>query len=485
MTAFAGSFAWFAACRFFTGAGIGGEYAAINSAIDELIPARVRGTVDLIINGSFWLGTLAGASLTLLLLDKGLFNSDLGWRLAFGLGAVLGLGILLVRRNLPESPRWLFIHGRLEEAEKLVDGIEREVKESTGQELPEPEEAIRIRPRKVIGIGTIARTLIRDYRERTVVGLALFIGQAFLYNAVFFTYALILTRFLDVSSSTVPVYLIPFAIGNFLGPLLLGRLFDTIGRKPMITGTYVISGALLIVTGLLFKNDSVSATELTILWSVVFFFASAGASSAYLTVSEIFPMETRAMSIAVFYAVGTGIGGVTGPLLFGRLVENGDRNDIFLGWSLAAALMIIGGITEAIFGVEAAQRRLEDVAQPLTAEEEEERGREEERPRPAAPRRQRARFGPSEFGTGWSPRGSSSTYVANEAAASHEVDILANALADRGPTGRDELRRLVGARYWGPGRFRRALDRGVSEGRVRRAGRGRYDSGKKNLERSG
>jgi len=282
-----------------------------NSAIDELIPARVRGTVDLIINGSYWLGTAAGAALSLLLLDTSISAADFGWRLAFGLGAVLGLAILLVRRNVPESPRWLMIHGRDGEAEEVVGQIERGVHEETGQELDEPRGSIKIRQRRAIGFGTIATTVFKLYPKRTVLGLALFIEQAFPYNAVFFTYALVLSTFYGVSSSTVGIYLLFFAIGNFVGPLVLGPLFDSWGRKPMIAGTYLVSGALLLVTAILFKNGTLSATTQTLAWCVIFFFASAGASSAYLTVSEIFPMETRAMAIAFFYAVGTAIGGIT------------------------------------------------------------------------------------------------------------------------------------------------------------------------------
>ena len=367
-TAFSGSFLMFAVCRFFTGAGIGGEYAAINSAIDELIPARVRGTVDLIINGSFWLGTAMGAALSIPLLNDSLFPVDVGWRLAFGLGAILGFAILLVRRNVPESPRWMFIHGRAKEAEALVDDIERQVKESAGvDELKEPKKAIKVREQESIGFLTIAKTVFGAYPRRTVVGLSLFIGQAFLYNAVFFTYALVLGTFYGVKPDAVGYYIIPFAIGNFLGPLVLGRLFDSVGRKPMIAGTYIVSGVLLIVTAFLFRAGVWSAETQTAAWCVIFFFASAGASSAYLTVSEIFPMETRALAIAFFYAVGTAAGGITGPLLFGKLVASEDAGQVFWGYMLGAALMIAGGIVQAVIGVEAAQKDLEEVAKPLSA----------------------------------------------------------------------------------------------------------------------
>jgi MFS family permease len=367
-TAFSMNPMFFYVCRFFTGAGIGGEYAAINSAIDELIPARIRGRVDLIINGSFWLGTAFGAALSVLLLNKNLFAIDVGWRLAFFLGAAFSLVILLVRRNVPESPRWMFIHGKEDEAEDLVQDIEAQVADDTDEKLDPVDEDITIRQRKSIGFGTIAKTMVTMYPKRSVLGLSLFIGQAFLYNAVFFTYALVLTKILRVSDSTAPWFLIPLAIGNFLGPLLLGKYFDTLGRRVMITLSYVGSGLLLILTGVLFNNGSLSATTLTAMWCLVFFFASAGASAAYLTVSEIFPMETRAMAIAFFYAIGTGIGGIVGPVYFGKLIESG-RDAVVHGYYVGAGLMIAAGLVELVLGVHAAQRSLEDIAQPLTAQD--------------------------------------------------------------------------------------------------------------------
>jgi MFS family permease len=370
-TAFSMNFLWFIACRFITGAGVGGEYSAIHSAVDELIPARVRGAVDLVIGGSYWIGTILGSLASLLLLDESLFARDLGWRLAFGLAAAMGFGILLVRRNVPESPRWLFLHGNETEAERVTRDIERQVVDSTGQELIEPRRSIRIKQRGPMGIGEIAGVVFRMYPKRTFVGLALFTGQAFLYNAIFFTYALVLTEIYGVAAASVGLYLLPFAVGNFLGPLLLGRLFDTVGRKPMIAGTYILSGILLIITGILFQNGTLNATTQTVAWCVIFFFASAGASAAYLTVSEIFPMETRAMAIAFFYATGTIVGGFGGPLLFGALIQSGDPDQIFIGYLIGAVVMIIGGVVQALMGVEAAGRDLEDIAPPLSAQQEE------------------------------------------------------------------------------------------------------------------
>jgi MFS family permease len=371
LTAFSMNFAWFIVCRVITGAGVGGEYSAIHSAVDELIPARVRGAVDLIIGGSFWIGTILGSLASLLLLDTAIFGLDVGWRLAFGLAAAMGFAILLVRRNVPESPRWLFLHGYDAEAERVTKDIERQVVDSTGQELIPPRRTIRVKQRGPMGIGEIAGVVFKMYPKRTFVGLSLFTGQAFLYNAIFFTYALVLTQVYGVSNSSVGLYLLPFAVGNFAGPLLLGRFFDSLGRKPMIAGTYILSGILLIITGILFSNGTLTATTQTVAWCVIFFFASAGASAAYLTVSEIFPMETRAMAIAFFYATGTIVGGFGGPLLFGALIQSGDKSQIMIGYLIGAAVMIVGGVIQATMGVEAARRDLEDIAPPLSATQDE------------------------------------------------------------------------------------------------------------------
>jgi MFS family permease len=371
LTAFSMNFVWFIACRVITGAGVGGEYSAIHSAVDELIPARVRGNVDLVIGGSYWIGTILGSLASLILLDTALFPMNIGWRLAFGLAALMGFGILLVRRNVPESPRWLFLHGHDAEAERVTADIERQVATATGQELIEPRRSIKVKQRGPMGLGEIAGVVFKMYPKRTFVGLSLFTGQAFLYNAIFFTYALVLTEVYGVSASSVGLYLLPFAVGNFCGPLFLGRLFDTVGRKPMISGTYILSGILLIITGILFKNGTLDATTQTVAWCIIFFFASAGASAAYLTVSEIFPMETRAMAIAFFYATGTIVGGFGGPLLFGALIQSGDRGQIFIGYLVGAVVMIFGGIVQATMGVEAARRDLEDIAPPLSAQGEE------------------------------------------------------------------------------------------------------------------
>ena len=367
-TALSTSAAFFFICRFFTGAAIGGEYSAINSAIDELIPARVRGTVDLIVNGSFWIGAMAGAALSVILLDPARFPPNVGWRIAFALGGVLGVAIVLVRRHVPESPRWLFLHGRLAEAEAIVVAVEMQVAREKGA-LPEVDRFIVVASTKSAGPMLLARTLLRTYPKRTILGLSLFIGQAFLYNAIFFTQALVLSKFFGVTDARVGLFIIPLALGNFLGPLLLGTLFDRVGRRVMIAGSFIVSGVLLVGTGLVFQWGLLSATTLTIGWVAVFFFASAAASAAYLTVSEIFPMEIRAMAIALFYAVGTGIGGIAGPLLFGLAIEIGTADAVASGYYLGATLMILAGVVESMIGVEAARQPLEQVAPPLSAVE--------------------------------------------------------------------------------------------------------------------
>jgi MFS family permease len=329
----------------------------------------VRGWVDLAINGSYWIGTAAGAAASLVLLNPSYFAIDTGWRVGFGIGVLLAVGVLLVRQFVPESPRWLMTHGRADEAEDVVSNVERKVDDSTDGSLPEPEGTIEVRQRKSVGFGPVIKAVFGEYKRRSFLGFMLMVTQAFFYNAIFFTYALVLANFYKVSASSIGYYILPFALGNFLGPLVLGRLFDVVGRRVMITLTYIIAGVGLIFVGYLFQQDSISATQLTVGWSVIFFFASAGASAAYLTVSEIFPMETRAMAIAFFYAVATGIGGIIGPALYGHNIATGNRTTVFYGYLLGAGLMILGGITEMLIGVNAEQRQLEDVATPLTAED--------------------------------------------------------------------------------------------------------------------
>ncbi|MBT3150990.1 MFS transporter [Streptomyces sp. CHD11] len=360
---------WFFLFRFLTGFGIGGEYAAINSAIDELIPAYHRGRVDLIINGSYWLGAIGGALLSIVALNTSIFPADVGWRLTFALGAVLSLVILLVRRHVPESPRWLLIHGREEEAERIVRDAEARIEAETGEPLPPAEGEMTIHQRRRTTFTEIARTVFVGYRKRSALGFSLFIGQAFLYNAITFGFGAILAQFFDVPSGSTGYYFAVIAAGNFLGPLLLGKLFDTLGRRVMISGTYLLSGVLLFGTAWLFDRGSLSATTMTACWCAVLFFASAGASSAYLTVSEIFPMETRAMSIAFFYAVGTAAGGISGPLIFAELTNTGKVADTVLAFQIGAGLMCAAGLVAAFLAVRAERRSLEDIATPLSAAE--------------------------------------------------------------------------------------------------------------------
>ncbi len=364
-TAFSWNLWSFALFRFLTGAGIGGEYTAINSTIQELVPARVRGWTDLVINGSFWIGAAIGAAATIVLLDPDVLGYELGWRAAFLIGALLSIVIFFMRMWIPESPRWLVIHGRASEAEAIVAGIESKLVKQ-GYVLTEgPFPKIRLHSRSHTPLREVAKTLFRTQRQRTLVGLSLMVAQAFFYNAIFFTYALILTDFYDVPADHVGWYILPFALGNFLGPLLLGRLFDTIGRRIMLGFTYTVSGILLAGTGYLFASDVFSAESLTIAWMIIFFFASAAASAAYLTVSETFPLEIRALAIAFFYAVGTGIGGVVGPALFGALIETGSRAHVFAGYLFGALLMIIAGAIALRFAVAAERKPLETVARPL------------------------------------------------------------------------------------------------------------------------
>jgi MFS family permease len=361
LSGLASVFGVFVVFRFLAGAGIGGEYSAINSAIDELVPARIRGQIDLGINGSYWVGVALGAGVTLLLLDPRLMPLEIGWRLAFGLGSVLGLGIILIRRDLPESPRWLLNHGHVGAADAVGSGIEATIREAGVTVHALEVRLVRIQIAGPVGLRHLVRTLVRRYPQRTILGLALMLAQAFLYNSIFFSYGLILEKFHGVPPTDVGLYIVPFAIGNFAGPLLLGRRFDRWGRRVMIPATYALSGILLLATGALFAGGYLDAVTQTVAWSIVFFVASAAASSAYLTVSELFPVELRGMAIAVFYAFATLVG-AGAPALFGAIIETGEPGQLFAGYALASSLMIGAAVVARVLGVDAEGRSLEELS---------------------------------------------------------------------------------------------------------------------------
>jgi len=365
-TAFSWSFASFTFFRAITGAGIGGEYAAVNSAIDELIPARVRGHVDLMINSTFWAGAALGSGASLLLLDTGLLPPTFSWRLAFLIGAAIGVVILALRRHVPESPRWLITHRGKEEAEAIVEEIERQAAKGHPEKLPAPAGSIKLVARKTTPVREIWDSMVKRNGRRSLLGFSLMVSQAFFYNAVLFTYGLVLLRYYGVSAGKLGLFLVPLALGNWLGPITIGRWFDSLGRKPMIAGTYIGSGILLTATAWLFRLGVLNSTTQAICWSVTFFVASSAASAAYLTVSEIFPLEIRAVAISIFYACGTLVGGVAGPALYGSLVGTGSRSLLFWGYIAGAAVIAVGGCMELWLGVSAERQSLESIARPLT-----------------------------------------------------------------------------------------------------------------------
>jgi MFS family permease len=354
---------FFYATRLVAGMGIGGQYAAINSAIDEMMPSKYRGRVDIWINGTYWAGAILGSFVSLIFLNA--FAENVGWRLAFLMGPVLALVVIVVARVLPESPRWLMTHGRVEEAEAELAKIEA----VQGKPLEPVDDslAIELMPEKQYGYLSFLRLVFHTYPKRAILGATLMITQSFLYNAIFFTYALVLTNFYDVSATRVPLYGLAFSVGNLAGPLVLGRFFDTVGRRKMISGTYLLSGALLAVSAFLFDADVLNATTQTLMWVVIFFFASAGASAAYLTVSETWPIEIRSEAIAVFFAIGC-IAGALGPAFYGALIGDGSsRTGLFIGYLVGAAIMVIGGVVEWLIGINAEGKSLEAVTKPLTS----------------------------------------------------------------------------------------------------------------------
>ena len=499
-TAFSFSAWYFFLVRFLTGAGIGGEYAAVNSAIDELIPARVRGRIDLIINGSYWLGAAGGAATTLLFLNTDILPKMIGWRLAFAVGMLLAIFVFVVRKNVPESPRWLFIHGQNDEAERIVGEIEDGIEAETSQTLPPPEKTITVRQRKTISFVEIMKVAFTIYPKRAILCLVLFVGQAFLYNGITFNLGTIFSGFYGVAAASVPIFIILWSLSNFAGPVVLGRLFDTIGRKPMISFSYLGSAVVAVVLAFVFNGEVGGEWLFLLILVVCFFLASSGASAAYLTVSEIFPMETRALAIAFFYAVGTAAGGIAGPLLFGGMIESGDRSQVAWAFCIGAAVMALGGVAELLFGVKAEGADLEDIARPLTAEDAEgaaaRDSREQsegttahtegtEQTEPAGPREtaarpdaesrsSRLRPGPGSAGV-YAPWPSVSSREVPPEVSANEVNGIIEFVRDMEPVGEVELYRAIGARRWGPGRFRAAVREAIRRGAVHRNRHGRLE----------
>ncbi|GAA1865140.1 MFS transporter [Brevibacterium marinum] len=501
-TAFSFSPWYFFLVRFLTGAGIGGEYAAVNSAIDELIPARVRGRIDLIINGSYWLGAAGGAATTLFFLNTDILPKMIGWRLAFAVGMLLAIFVFVVRKNVPESPRWLFIHGQSDEAERIVGDIEDGVEAETSQCLPEPDKTITVRQRKTISFVEIMRVAFKLYPKRAFLCLVLFVGQAFLYNGITFNLGTLFNGFYGVAATTVPIFIILWSLSNFAGPVLLGRFFDTIGRKPMISFSYIGSAVVAVILAGVFNADLGGEWLFLIILIVCFFLASSGASAAYLTVSEIFPMETRALAIAFFYAIGTAAGGIVGPLLFGGMIESGDRSLVAMAFCIGAGVMALGGVAELLFGVKAEGADLEGIARPLTAEDADEEAAESTRDggagaeetaeadvdqepgtdRPAEvgdrtvseSRRQKLRPGPGSAGV-YAPWPSVSSRDVPPEVSVNEVQGIIDYVRDMQPVSEAELHRAIGARRWGPGRFRSSVREAIRQGHIRRNRRGRLE----------
>jgi len=347
--------------RVLTGAGIGGEYAAINSAVDELIPARLRGRIDLWINATFWLGIILGSIVSSTLLATHILGTRLGWRVAFCSGVPIGIVVLFLRRYVPESPRWLLTRGRRAEAEIEMRIVESKV---TGLDVSsirdlsptnlktEPESPFR---RLLMLLGPL-------YRRRALLCFALMTAQAFFYNSVFFSLGLVLLRYYGVAAEDLGYFFIPVAVTNFFGPVALGWFFDSVGRKPMISTTYILSGLVLLGSSWLFLHGRLNVHAQVAWWSAAFFFASCAASSAYLTVSELFPQSVRATSIALFYALGTLAGGTFGPLVFGRLIGSASRWSLFYGYAAGSVVMIVAGIAQLFWGVASERRSLEELA---------------------------------------------------------------------------------------------------------------------------
>ena len=360
LTAFSWNLLTFTLCRTLTGAGIGGEYAAITSAVDELIPARLRGTIDMIINSTFWIGVMLGTLVATTFLSDHVFGLRLGWRLAFFSGLPIALVVLYLRRHLPESPRWLLTHGDRNQAEIVTREIEALA--SQGGKILTPVTATVHIPRGSTDVLRNTAHLFTGPRKgRAILCLGIMIAQSFFYNSVFFSTSLVLLRFYGVSAAHVGYIFLPIALTNFLGPALLGRFFDTIGRRIMVSASFCLTGIVFLIASVLFETGRLGVVSQVAWWAAAFFFAASAAGSAYLTTSELFPQQVRATAIAFFYAAGTLFGGVLGPVIFGTLLNRGIRRHIVYGYIATAIVMILAGIAQAIWGVSAEGKPLEDV----------------------------------------------------------------------------------------------------------------------------
>ncbi len=370
----------FFACRYFTGVSVGGEYSSIFAAIDELIPPSIRGRADLIIDGTWHLGSTISSLLTYLTLNSFPEYQELTLRFLFILGVLLCLPVLYMRRNIPESPRWLLYRGKYKDALNIVGKIELKCKSKRYNSYSEDGEYVSLideyRDLKnientnlpEISFKEILYTLVCKHRIRFFYALILMASQAFFYNGIFYTYTLVLQNFYSITKESVGLYLIPLSCASFLGPIFFGNLFDSWSRRKMIALTFIGSGLLLTITSLNFLYTYYNFVVQQILWFFTFLVASPAASSAHLTVSEIFPIEMRSQAMAIFFSFGLGIGGVCSPYIFSSFVKYDNRNTIFISYMIAAVIMILAGIFGFFKGVDAENKPLEQISENIRKE---------------------------------------------------------------------------------------------------------------------